>query len=66
MVTHDITEALYLSNRILLMTDGPDARIAEDIHVPFVRPRARQAVHDDPRFAELRAHIVTMLDQHAK
>jgi hypothetical protein len=48
------------------MTDGPDARIAEDIRVPFGRPRARQAVQDDPRFAELRARIVGMLDQHAK
>ena len=66
MVTHDIAEALYLSDRILLMTDGPDARIAEDIRVPFGRPRARQAVQDDPRFAELRARIVGMLDQHAK
>ena len=66
MVTHDIAEALYLSDRILLMSDGPDARIVEDIRVPFERPRARQAVQDDPRFSALRARIVGLLDKHAK
>ena len=66
LVTHDIAEALYLSDRILLMTDGPNARIAEEIRVPFERPRSRASLEEDPRMAELKQRIVDFLDHHAQ
>src|SRR5262249_32190460 len=44
MVTHDIDEALYLADRLLLMTDGPEAHIGEILDVPFGRPRSRVKV----------------------
>ena len=43
MVTHDIDEALYLADRVMLMTDGPAARIGDILAVPFPRPRERAA-----------------------
>ena len=41
MVTHDIDEALYLADRLILMTDGPEATVGDVLTVPFPRPRAR-------------------------
>ena len=39
MVTHDVDEALYLADRLILMTDGPEATVGDVLHVPFPRPR---------------------------
>ena len=44
MVTHDVDEALYLADRLILMTDGPEATVADSFTVPFPRPRRRAAV----------------------
>src|SRR5262249_53335839 len=44
MVTHDVDEALYLADRLLLMTDGPEATLGEIIGIPFERPRERASV----------------------
>jgi len=44
MVTHDIDEAIYLSDRIVVMTDGPAAKIASVLTVPLPRPRDRRAI----------------------
>ena len=41
MVTHDVDEALYLADRLILMTDGPEATVGDVMTVPFPRPRAR-------------------------
>jgi ABC-type nitrate/sulfonate/bicarbonate transport system ATPase subunit len=48
MVTHDVDEALYLADRLLLMTDGPEASVGEVLTVPFPRPRSRAAVLGHP------------------
>ena len=50
MVTHDIDEALYLADRIILMTDGPEATVGEICDVPFPRPRRRATVLDHPDY----------------
>jgi nitrate ABC transporter ATP-binding subunit len=64
MVTHDIDEALYLADRLLLMTDGPEARIGEVLNVPFARPRTR-AVLEDSEYYACRSRVIDFLENHA-
>jgi nitrate/nitrite transport system ATP-binding protein len=66
MVTHDIDEALYLADRIILMTDGPEARVGEIYTVPFERPRKRNEVLDHPDYYACRTYLVDFLENHAK
>ncbi len=61
MVTHDVDEAILLSDRIALMTSGPDARLAEIIEVKIPRPRTRADLIDDPEYLRLRTHILHFL-----
>jgi len=63
-VTHSIDEAIYLGDRILLMTPRP-GRISEILPVEIPRPRDIAKVRSDPRFIHLRAHIWEQLKQHA-
>jgi nitrate ABC transporter ATP-binding subunit len=62
MVTHDVDEALLLADRIVLMTNGPGARVGRVIDVDLPRPRVRTAVLDDPRFFELRDEVLAFLE----
>lgn len=66
MVTHDIDEALYLADRIVLMTDGPEARVGEIYSVPFARPRNRNEVLDHPNYYSCRSYLIDFLENHAK
>jgi nitrate ABC transporter ATP-binding subunit len=66
MVTHDIDEALYLADRIVLMTDGPEARVGEIYTVPFPRPRNRTEVLDHPDYYACRSYLIDFLENHAK
>lgn len=61
MVTHDIDEALFLSDRIVMMTNGPAAKIGEIVDVPFSRPRQRSLIMEDPRYYELRNFALDFL-----
>jgi ABC-type nitrate/sulfonate/bicarbonate transport system ATPase subunit len=61
MITHDIDEALFLSDRIVMMTNGPAAKIGEILDVPFNRPRIRTQVMEDPRYYELRNEAMDFL-----
>ena len=61
MVTHDVDEAILLSDRIALMTRGPEARLAEIVDVGIPRPRVRAALIEDPDYLRLRAHILRFL-----
>src|SRR3989449_6309058 len=61
MVTHDVDEAILLSDRIALMTRGPQAKLAEQVEVKLARPRRRADLIDDPEFLRLRAHILCFL-----
>lgn len=65
MVTHDIDEALYLADRIVLMTDGPEARVGEILNVPFDRPRDRAKILKHPDYYRHRAEIINFLENHA-
>lgn len=64
MITHDVDEALYMSDRIIMMTNGPAAGIGEDLKVPFPHPRDRQALRHSSEYFDLRNHILNFLDHH--
>ena len=66
LVTHDIDEALYLSDRILLMTDGPESRLGKDLQITLPRPRSRHAALDHPEYFRLRGEVVRFLEHHSK
>ena len=66
MVTHDVDEALYLADRLILMTDGPEAHVGEVFTVPFERPRTRVSVLEHPIYYEARSHVLDFLENHAK
>jgi nitrate/nitrite transport system ATP-binding protein len=63
MVTHDVDEALYLSDRIALMTKGPKARIGEIVEVGFPRPRERSAVLEHTDYYRLRERLLEFLEE---
>jgi len=62
MVTHDVDEALFLSDRIAMMTNGPAARLGGILEVPFARPRDRQAVLEHPVYYDLREQLIGFLE----
>jgi nitrate ABC transporter ATP-binding subunit len=64
MVTHDIDEALYLADRLVLMTDGPEARVGEILTLPFPRPRNRADVLGHPEYYSYRTRIIDFLENH--
>lgn len=61
MITHDIDEALYLADRLVMMTNGPAAKIGEILEMPFPRPRDRARLLEDPRYYELRNYALDFL-----
>ena len=61
MVTHDVDEAILLSDRIALMTNSPEARLVESFAVNLPRPRTREAMIDTAEYTSLRSHIVHFL-----
>ena len=65
MVTHDVDEALYLADRLILMTDGPEAMVGDVLDVPFPRPRNRAAVLGRSDYHGLRREVIDFLEHHA-
>lgn len=63
MVTHDVDEAIYMSDRIVLMTNGPAAKIGEILEVPFPHPRDRIQMRDSKEYYELRNYALNFLEQ---
>jgi len=64
MITHDVDEAIYMSDRIVLMTNGPAATIEEILEVPFQHPRDRAQLRQSSDYYELRNHALNFLDSH--
>ncbi|WP_431284906.1 ABC transporter ATP-binding protein [Humitalea sp. 24SJ18S-53] len=66
MITHDVEEAVLLSDQIVMLTNGPNARVGEVLEVTLPRPRDRIALGADPRFLAARAAVLTFLhERHA-
>ena len=63
LVTHDVDEALYMSDRVCMMTSGPRAGIGQMIDLPFARPRVRQDVLEDELYYDFRGALVSFLEQ---
>jgi len=61
MITHDVDEAVLLSDRIVMMTNGPAARIGEILDVPLQRPRKRLALAGDPTYLKCRQRVLEFL-----
>jgi nitrate/nitrite transport system ATP-binding protein len=61
MITHDIDEALFLADRVVMMTNGPAATIGEILTIPFERPRRYEAIQEDPRYGQLRKQAMDFL-----
>jgi nitrate/nitrite transport system ATP-binding protein len=63
MVTHDVDEAVLLSDRVVMMTNGPAATIGDILEVTLPRPRDRLALASDPAYAHCRARVLEFLYQ---
>ena len=61
MITHDVDEAVLLSDRIVMMSNGPAATIGEILPVTLPRPRDRLALAEDPEFVHLRQQVLAFL-----
>jgi ABC-type nitrate/sulfonate/bicarbonate transport system ATPase subunit len=62
MVTHDVDEALFLADRIVMMTNGPRARVGDLLESPFERPRRRVAVLSHPEYYPMRQRMISFLE----
>lgn len=61
MITHDIDEALFLADRLVMMTNGPAATIGEILDIKFPRPRNREEIMEDPVYYDLRNQALEFL-----
>ena len=66
MITHDVDEAILLADKILLMSNGPHARVAEIVRNTMPRDRVRATVHHDPQYYRIRNHLVDFLVNRSK
>ena len=66
MITHDVDEAVLLSDRIVMMTNGPAATIGEILDVKLERPRDRLALADNPEYNHYRHEVLTFLYEKQK
>jgi nitrate/nitrite transport system ATP-binding protein len=61
MITHDVDEAILLADRIVLMSNGPDACVAEVVQNTIAKPRDRHSIHHDEQYYRIRNHLVDFL-----
>jgi nitrate/nitrite transport system ATP-binding protein len=66
MITHDVDEAIYLADRIVLMTNGPGAVLAEIVDNPLPRERSRTDFHKHPLYYAVRNHIIDFLVERSR
>ncbi len=66
MITHDVDESILLADRILLMSNGPNACVAEVVENTLPRPRDRHSIHHDPQYYRVRNHLVDFLVNRSK
>ena len=63
-VTHDVDEAILLSDRVVMMTNGPGATIGKIVSVDLPRPRTRKALVEHPDYYRYRASVLELLETH--
>jgi len=63
-VTHDVDEAILLADRVVMMTNGPNARIGKILDVDIPRPRTRRALLEHPRYYEYREEVLSFLEEY--
>ncbi|TWT89773.1 Bicarbonate transport ATP-binding protein CmpD [Pseudobythopirellula maris] len=63
IITHDVDEAIYMSDRVCMMTSGPAAKVGQLLDLPFERPRVRSEVLEHPMYYDLRGSLVSFLEQ---
>ncbi|QDV27791.1 ABC transporter ATP-binding protein [Aureliella helgolandensis] len=63
MITHDVDEALFMSDRVVMMTNGPRARVGAVFEMPFERPRERADVLAHPEYYALREKMISFLEE---
>jgi bicarbonate transport system ATP-binding protein len=61
MITHDIDEALFLADKLVMMTNGPAASIGEIMNIDFPRPRSREQIMEQPEYYDLRNYALDFL-----
>lgn len=66
MITHDVDESIYLADRIVLMTNGPEAKVAEIVENPLPKRRERANLHHAPGYYALRNHLMDFLVSRSK
>jgi len=66
MITHDVDEAILLADKVILMSNGPLAKIAEIVEITMPRDRTRAEIHHDPQFYRIRNHLVDFLVNRSK
>ncbi len=65
LVSHDVDESVFMSDRVVMMTNGPKAKVGEILEIDFERPRNREVIFKDPAFFEFREHLLAFLEQRA-
>ncbi|BAM04196.1 ABC transporter ATP-binding protein [Phycisphaera mikurensis] len=66
VITHDVDEAVYMADRICMMTNGPGARVGQVLDIPFERPRNRKDVLADEMYYDLRGSLIDFLEKFDK
>ncbi len=62
MITHDVDEAIFLADRVVMMTSGPKAKIGDILAIDFKRPRSRKEVIEHPDYYEYRKYLIDFLE----
>ncbi|MDB4297286.1 ABC transporter ATP-binding protein [Flavobacteriaceae bacterium] len=62
MITHDVDEAVFLSDRVVMMTSGPKAKIGDILPIEFERPRSRKAILEHEDYYKYRKHLIDFLE----
>jgi nitrate/nitrite transport system ATP-binding protein len=63
MITHDVDEAIFMSDRVVMMTNGPEASIGQILEIPIPRPRDMNNIRELPEFYELRNQALDFLER---
>jgi nitrate ABC transporter ATP-binding subunit len=65
IVTHDVDEAVFLADRVVMMTNGPEAEVGDILEIPFEHPRNRKELLESPDYYAMRDYLITFLEERA-